>query len=70
VFSVDPNDPDSLKVMAGTDKDVITIITCDGTFTHTNDPVFGGEYSNRLVVRGELAKVTVAGSAQAPSAGG
>lgn len=70
VFSVDPNDPDSLKVMHGTDKDVITIITCDGAFTDTNDPVFGGEYSSRLVVRGELANVNVAGAAQPPSAGG
>ncbi len=70
VFSVDPNDPDSLKVMHGTDKDVITIITCDGAFTDTDDPVFGGEYSSRLVVRAELANVAVAGAGQPPSAGG
>lgn len=69
VFSVDPNDPDSLKVMHDTDKDVITIITCDGTFTDTGDPVFGGEYSSRLVVRGELAQVSVAGAVQPPSGG-
>ena len=69
VFSVDPNDPDSLKVMHPTDKDVITIITCDGVFTDTDDPVFGGEYSSRLVVRGELAQVSVAGAVQPPSGG-
>ncbi len=55
VESVDPNDPESVKVMLPTDppSDVITIITCDGAFQDTNDPVFGGEYSRRLVVRAE-----------------
>ncbi len=57
VFSVDPDDPNSLKVMYGTEKDVITLITCGGTFTSNNDPTFGGEYSQRLVVRGNLVSV-------------
>lgn len=70
VFSVDASDPDSRSVMWGTDKDVITIITCDGTFTDTNDPVFGGEYSNRLVVRGDLTEANVAGAVQQPAGGG
>jgi LPXTG-site transpeptidase (sortase) family protein len=56
-FSVDPEDPDSLKVMYATDKDVITIITCGGDFTRTGDPVFGGEYNERLVVRADLVSV-------------
>ena len=68
-FSVDPDDPESLKVMYGTDRDVVTLITCTGTFTDTNDPVFGGEYSQRLVVRGELASVT-GPNAAAPAGGG
>jgi LPXTG-site transpeptidase (sortase) family protein len=51
VFQVVASDPDSLQVMSATPEDMITIITCDGTFTDTNDPVFGGEYDNRLVVR-------------------
>jgi LPXTG-site transpeptidase (sortase) family protein len=51
IFQVDATDPDSLQVMSATDEDVITIITCDGAFTDTNDPIFGGEYSHRLVVR-------------------
>ena len=51
VFQVVASDPDSLQVMSATDEDVITIITCDGTFVDTGDPVFGGEYDNRLVVR-------------------
>jgi LPXTG-site transpeptidase (sortase) family protein len=67
VFSVDPNDPESLSVMASTPEDVITIITCDGAYTDTNDPVFGGEYSARLVVRGALQGPAVA---QEASAGG
>lgn len=55
VSSVDANDPESVKVMSATDppSDVITIITCDGAFQDTDDPVFGGEYSRRLVVRAE-----------------
>lgn len=55
VFSVDPADPESLSVMHSTPEDVITIITCDGAFTATDDPVFGGEYSARLVVRAQRA---------------
>lgn len=55
VESVDPDDPESIKVMFPTDppSDVVTIITCDGAFQDTDDPVFGGEYSRRLVVRAE-----------------
>ncbi len=53
VFSVDPADPESLSVMRATPDDVITIITCDGAFTDTNDPVYGGEYADRLVVRAQ-----------------
>lgn len=56
VFTVDAYDPESLQVMRPTDEDVITIITCDGDFVDTNDPVFGGEYSLRLVVRAALAE--------------
>lgn len=58
VFQVDPEDPESLKVMSGTPDDVITIITCDGAYSNTDDPVFGGEYSHRLVVRASLQSVT------------
>ncbi len=66
IFQVDANDPDSVQVMRATDEDVITIITCDGDFVDTGDPVFGGEYSRRLVVRAGLAE-TLPG---AVSAGG
>lgn len=59
VFSVDPEDPESLSVMHPTPQDVITLITCDGAFTDTDDPVFGGEYSARLVVRAQRATTAV-----------
>lgn len=51
VFSVDPEDPASLDVMHATASDVVTLITCGGTFQDTDDPVFGGEFSDRVVVR-------------------
>ena len=57
VFQVDPSDPDSRKVMWPTDKDVITIITCSGKFFNTSDPVLGGDYTHRLIVRGDLVTV-------------
>ena len=66
VFQVDAYDPESLQVMRATDEDVITIITCDGDFVDTGDPVYGGEYPFRLVVRAALTE-TLTG---AVSAGG
>ncbi len=69
VYDVDPNDPNSLNVMKGTDKDALTIITCDGTFTDTGDPVYGGEYANRLVVRAYLRGVQPAGAGAAAAGG-
>lgn len=71
VFQVDPSDPESLKVMHATDKDVITLITCGGSYVETGDPVFGGEYSHRVVVRAELAEVRgpAAVGAAAPAEG-
>jgi len=41
-FQVDPRDPASMNVMLGTPNDVITIITCGGTFFST-----GGDYIGR-----------------------
>lgn len=59
-YLVDPNDPASLQVMHGTDKDMITLITCGGSFFYTGDPVFGGDYTNRQIVRGVLQEVAEA----------
>jgi hypothetical protein len=44
---------------------VITLITCVGDFIDTGDPVFGGEYDQRLVVRGALTEVIPAQAAAA-----
>jgi len=51
---MDPNDPNALQMMYPTSNDVVTIITCGGSYFRTGDPVFGGDYTNRIVVRGEL----------------
>jgi LPXTG-site transpeptidase (sortase) family protein len=56
-YDVDPNDPNSIQVMARTSTDTLTIITCDGTTTHIGGQ-FGVEYSNRLVIRAALESVT------------
>jgi LPXTG-site transpeptidase (sortase) family protein len=57
VFQVDTDDPESLKVMWNTTKDVITIITCSGKFFDTGDPILRGDYTHRLIVRGDLVSV-------------
>lgn len=71
-FSVDPNDPESLKVMYATDTDIITLITCGGTFFPTDDQVAGGDYTLRVIVRGELVGTTdeAASSAAGVTVGG
>jgi LPXTG-site transpeptidase (sortase) family protein len=58
-YLVDPNDPSALSVMSPTQADVITIITCDGSFYYTGDPVFRGDYTNRRVVRAALTTLDV-----------
>jgi LPXTG-site transpeptidase (sortase) family protein len=70
-YDVDPNDPNSIQVMAGTSTDTLTIITCDGTTTHIGGQ-FGVEYSNRLVIRAALESVTpgAAVAAAANNSGG
>lgn len=57
VFQVDTRDPESLKVMWDTTRDVITIITCSGKFIDTGDPILGGDYTHRLIVRGDFVSV-------------
>lgn len=70
VYLVDPADRAALAVMAPTSTDMMTIITCGGTFFYTGDPVFRGDYTNRLIVRATLTSVSAAGSAPAPASGG
>jgi LPXTG-site transpeptidase (sortase) family protein len=65
-YLVDPSDPTSISVMSPTADDVITIITCSGTFYYTGDPVFGGEYTQRRIIRAALSSA----DQPAPAAGG
>jgi len=70
VYLVDPSDRSALTVMSATTTDMMTIITCGGTFFYTGDPVFRGDYTNRLIVRATLTSVSAAGSAPSAASGG
>jgi hypothetical protein len=43
--------------MYPTGEDVLTIVTCGGTFFDTGDPIAGGDYTHRIVIKGELVEV-------------
>jgi LPXTG-site transpeptidase (sortase) family protein len=58
-------DPNVLKAMDYTAREVITMITCGGTWVKTGRGPFGGNYSHRVLVRAER----VAAVAQAPANG-
>jgi LPXTG-site transpeptidase (sortase) family protein len=55
-----PDDPESVQTMYPTDKDMVTIITCGGTFFDTGDPIAGGDYTHRIVIKAELINVNSA----------
>ena len=59
-YDVDPSDPESLKVMAPTPTDTITLITCGGTWIPDRSERFGGEYTNRTIVQAELVDSSLA----------
>lgn len=50
VFEVDPDDPDSVKVMDPVNGAVITVITCSGRYVPAT-PGRPGDYESRVVVR-------------------
>jgi LPXTG-site transpeptidase (sortase) family protein len=56
---VDPNDPNSLKVMAATDTDQVTLITCGGSWVPDSAEQFGGDYTGRTVVKAKLVRSAV-----------
>jgi len=60
------DDPNVLKAMNHTSKEVITLITCGGTWLRTGQGPFGGSYSHRVLVRAER----VVAVAQAPGGAG
>ena len=49
------DDPNVVKVMGGTSKDVLTLITCGGTWQNIPSNDDGGNYTHRIVVRAERA---------------
>jgi LPXTG-site transpeptidase (sortase) family protein len=63
--AVDYNDPNVLEVMGPTEVDVLTLITCGGSWVR-DASAFGGNYSHRVIVRAEK----VSGLASAPADGG
>ncbi len=58
-FMIDPNDSYALELMAPTNDDTITIITCGGEYSPTGGR-FGGYYSDRRIVRASLSQVSPA----------
>jgi len=58
--TVDPNDPESVEVMYPTEKDEATIITCGGEYFENNDPIAGGDYTKRVIIKADLVSVTEA----------
>ena len=69
-FMVDENDPNATSVMysTGSSADEVTLISCDGSFYRTNNPVSGGDYTGRRVVRASLTSKQL-GTDSEPSAG-
>lgn len=47
------DDPNVIKAMQPTNRDVITLITCGGTWLRDPSEKFGGNYSHRIIVRAE-----------------
>ncbi len=58
-FAVDPYDTESLKVMAPTETDTITLITCGGTWIPDPSEQFGGDYTTRTIVQAKLVQPSV-----------
>jgi sortase A len=53
------DDPNVLKAMDYTPKEVITLITCGGTWINNGQGPFGGSYSHRVLVRAERVLAAV-----------
>ncbi len=58
-FDVDPYDTESLKVMAPTETDTVTLITCGGTWIPDPSEQFGGDYTTRTIVQAKLVQPSV-----------
>jgi LPXTG-site transpeptidase (sortase) family protein len=56
---MDPEGQAMRDAMGTVPRDVITLITCDGRYRFTGDPLLRGEYNNRRVVRAKLINIYV-----------
>ena len=52
--AIEDGDPDALKWMGATPNDVITLITCGGTWIRDWSDELGGYYTHRQIVRAEF----------------
>lgn len=59
-FELDSEDPETLRVMAPTSEDLLTLITCGGTFVADIDNPLGGDFTDRVIVRAALMQPNVA----------
>ncbi len=48
---VDPSDPESVRLIYPTDTEMLTLVTCGGTFNRDASARFGGQYTHRTVVQ-------------------
>jgi len=58
------DDPNVVKVMGPTSTDVITLVTCGGTWLRDYSNPLGGNYSHRVIVRAERVLDLAAGQAE------
>ncbi len=54
-----PVDPKNVGVMAATETDMVTLITCGGTWIPDPSEQFGGDYTTRTIVQAELVQSSV-----------
>ncbi len=57
------DDPNVIKVMDPTSRDVITLVTCGGTWLRDYSNPIGGNYSHRVIVRAERVLNLASGQA-------
>lgn len=58
------DDPNVIKVMDSTSRDVITLVTCGGTWLRDYSNPVGGNYSHRVIVRAERVLDLASGQAE------
>jgi len=59
----DYNDPNLIRLMGPTKKDVVTLVTCGGSWIADGSTENGGNYSHRVMVRAELVPEPAAAAA-------